>query len=260
MENKLCDYGCGLDARFQLKNGKQCCSKSQNSCPQNRKKNSDSVKLLYKNGRKSAFLNKSYSWNKGKRISDLLGEERSKEIFKKVISTKRANGNISSWSKMTKDQKDSFKEQRKKEMNERYAKGWESKAGRCKKYTYLRKDNIEIKVDGTWELLTAFYLDIKGLNWDRNKKRFLYFNEIKQKESFYTPDFYLIDSDSYIEVKGYFDKLSECKLKQFTNKIEIFKKEKIKEFETETGISIKFLKEKVKSSLRISYVEILEDS
>ena len=29
---KLCDYGCGNEALFQLKNGKLCCSKSQNSC------------------------------------------------------------------------------------------------------------------------------------------------------------------------------------------------------------------------------------
>ena len=28
----ICDYGCGQEAKFQLKNGKWCCSKSQNSC------------------------------------------------------------------------------------------------------------------------------------------------------------------------------------------------------------------------------------
>lgn len=29
----LCDYGCGQEAIYQFKNGKQCCSKSKNSCP-----------------------------------------------------------------------------------------------------------------------------------------------------------------------------------------------------------------------------------
>jgi hypothetical protein len=29
----LCDYGCGRKAKHQLKNGKWCCSKSQNACP-----------------------------------------------------------------------------------------------------------------------------------------------------------------------------------------------------------------------------------
>jgi hypothetical protein len=29
----LCEYGCGKEAQFQLKNGKWCCSKSCNQCP-----------------------------------------------------------------------------------------------------------------------------------------------------------------------------------------------------------------------------------
>jgi len=33
----LCDYGCGKYARYKFKNGKYCCSKSKNSCPENRK-------------------------------------------------------------------------------------------------------------------------------------------------------------------------------------------------------------------------------
>jgi hypothetical protein len=36
----LCVYDCGNEAKYQLKNGKWCCSKSSNSCPINRKKNS----------------------------------------------------------------------------------------------------------------------------------------------------------------------------------------------------------------------------
>ena len=43
MENsiiKLCDYGCGQEAVYQLRSGKWCCSKSCNSCPAMRKKNS----------------------------------------------------------------------------------------------------------------------------------------------------------------------------------------------------------------------------
>lgn len=37
----LCSYGCGQEARFQLKSGRDCCSKSWNSCPTNRLKNSN---------------------------------------------------------------------------------------------------------------------------------------------------------------------------------------------------------------------------
>ena len=34
----ICEYGCGQEAKYQLKNGKWCCSKSQNSCPSLKKK------------------------------------------------------------------------------------------------------------------------------------------------------------------------------------------------------------------------------
>ena len=37
----ICEYGCGQEAKYQLKNGKWCCSKSYNSCPVSKKKLSD---------------------------------------------------------------------------------------------------------------------------------------------------------------------------------------------------------------------------
>jgi len=41
---QLCEYGCGQEAHFQMKNNKWCCSKSWNSCPTNRSKNSGGLK------------------------------------------------------------------------------------------------------------------------------------------------------------------------------------------------------------------------
>ena len=41
---KLCDYGCGQEAKYTFKNGKNCCSKSKNSCPVLRKKNGDGTR------------------------------------------------------------------------------------------------------------------------------------------------------------------------------------------------------------------------
>lgn len=54
---------------------------------------------------------------------------------------------------------------------------------------------------GSWELKYAQYLDEHRIKWIRNKDSFSY--EFEGKERKYTPDFYLIDSDEYIEVKGY---------------------------------------------------------
>ena len=43
----LCDYGCGNEGIYQLKNGKWCCHKSPNSCPKNIEKNSKNIGNIF---------------------------------------------------------------------------------------------------------------------------------------------------------------------------------------------------------------------
>ena len=43
----ICEYGCGQEAKYQFKNGKWCCSESQNSCSIMRKNNSKAVRTLF---------------------------------------------------------------------------------------------------------------------------------------------------------------------------------------------------------------------
>lgn len=64
---RLCDYGCGNEATHQLKSGKWCCSKSVNSCPAMRQKNSQGCKEYSKhNVRKSSYgMRGKTAWNKG---------------------------------------------------------------------------------------------------------------------------------------------------------------------------------------------------
>ena len=59
----LCDYGCGQEAKYQLKNGKWCCSKSSNSCPVNKKKNSDKHSKDYAIYKKCPYCHKDYKYN-----------------------------------------------------------------------------------------------------------------------------------------------------------------------------------------------------
>lgn len=40
----LCEYGCNQEAKYQFKNGKWCCSKNPNSCPEVNKKRGNSLK------------------------------------------------------------------------------------------------------------------------------------------------------------------------------------------------------------------------
>jgi len=67
-----CEYGCGQEAKFQTKSGKWCCSKSPNSCPELKRKNSYGLKKAYQEGRKNCNqFDGKREWAKGKSaISD----------------------------------------------------------------------------------------------------------------------------------------------------------------------------------------------
>ena len=56
-----CDYGCGQEAKFKLKNGKHCCSKSWSQCPANKKRNSEGILKAKEEGR--GPWNKESGWN-----------------------------------------------------------------------------------------------------------------------------------------------------------------------------------------------------
>mgnify|MGYP003351167361 CR=1 FL=1 len=45
----LCDYGCGNQAQFINKSNKLMCKASSNSCPANRQKNSNKIKIIREN-------------------------------------------------------------------------------------------------------------------------------------------------------------------------------------------------------------------
>jgi Zn finger protein HypA/HybF involved in hydrogenase expression len=49
---QICDYGCGQEGKYILKNNKACCSAHYNTCTATRKRNSDGLKIAYANGKK----------------------------------------------------------------------------------------------------------------------------------------------------------------------------------------------------------------
>ena len=82
--SKLCEYGCGFKARFQLKNGKWCCSKSQNSCQIIRNK----LKGRHLTKETKEKISKS---NKGKKFSERTKEKISKSKKGKKFSEEHKN-------------------------------------------------------------------------------------------------------------------------------------------------------------------------
>jgi hypothetical protein len=58
-----------------------------------------------------------------------------------------------------------------------------------------------IDLHGTWELKYAQWLDANNIAWERCKTKFAYvFEGVERK---YTPDFYLTESNIYVEIKGH---------------------------------------------------------
>ena len=165
------------------------------------------------------------SWNSGKTIKSLLTPEKYEKYIEKC---KKGRKNCSGYASTP--EKELIRRQKlRQKINERYAAGWEVKCGRAPKLDYISPIAGKIKLDGSWELSTAQYLDRIGVQWRRNKKRFKYFNTIKNRESTYCPDFFVKDWNTYIEVKGYETDLDRCKWSQFTEPLLIWKKDKINE-------------------------------
>jgi len=97
---------------------------------------------------------------------------------------------------------------------------------------YECKDGTKIWMRSSWEIKFAKYLDENNINWEFEIKTFpiIYDN----KEGTYTPDFYLIDENKYIEIKGRWRGDAETKyiafIKQYENiSIEIYEMDKLKE-------------------------------
>ena len=70
-----------------------------------------------------------------------------------------------------------------------------------------------IDLDGSWELNYAKWLDANNIKWERPSIRFTY--KFKDKVHYYTPDFYLIETNEYVEVKGYKTAKDEAKWRDF---------------------------------------------
>jgi len=110
-------------------------------------------------------------------------------------------------------------------INERIARGeWHTSLA---KRMHINYNGIDLH--GTWELKYAQYLDANGIKWERNRSSFPYFFEDAWHR--YFPDFYLIDTDEYIEIKGQKTKKDDAKWNQFPKdkKLIVLQQKELKE-------------------------------
>ena len=85
---------------------------------------------------------------------------------------------------------------------------WHSSFSRCRTYKYKGES-----LYGTWELRYAKYLDEKGIKWRRPAERFAY--RFEDRTRYYIPDFYLSETSTYIEIKGYETEKDRAKWRDF---------------------------------------------
>lgn len=95
-------------------------------------------------------------------------------------------------------------------------------SGRTKIYEYKGT-----KVKGKWELLVAETLDFENIKWTNNIKPIPYY--WKKSWHLYFPDFYLLDHNIYIEVKGYKTKRDEAKWKVIKHMLLVLQSKEIRQ-------------------------------
>lgn len=224
MENEeLCYYGCGNKGIYKLKNGKKCCSKFFNSCPELKRKNSEGVKKSYKfgtNNNNHIQLGKMNGWDK-------FSKDKINKIHFKSGNTlsKNIKNGLTIPAFFGKHHTNETKEKISKKMF-----GGNNGLIKTKYYEiYSKYQNKIIKVQGTWELKFAEYLNKKNINWVRSRNINLRY-KLNKKDylHIYYPDFYLPDTNEYIEIKGYFWKSKDNKIndKRKMNKIFEYNKDK----------------------------------
>lgn len=146
------------------------------------------------------------AWNKGKHLS----KEYKEKLSKALKGRKKA--------KMSNSQKENISKTIREKIK---LNTWHNSY--FKKGKHLYKD---INFDSKWELAYAKWLDSNRINWRRPNEHFSYIFE--GKEHYYTPDFYLIDENLYIEIKGYKTAKDEAKWKYFPLKLKVLQLEDIK--------------------------------
>jgi len=144
----------------------------------------------YKNGTKIV-------WNKGKTKLDdkriAIGSINSTQSHLRNLSLGITKGHRLSEEHKARLKEIAFDKIRKGE--------WHNSFSHARTYLYKSDFAGDVKLYGTWELLFAQYLDLNDIKWERPKNTFEYVYEGNIHH--YTPDFYLLDDDLYIEIKGY---------------------------------------------------------
>lgn len=194
----LCDYGCGQEAHYQMKNGKWCCMPRCCQCPEIKRKNSLGMKKAYKEGildAKQIYQNKSQEskdrmiWGKGQTKETNESIRKQSETVKRKYQSGELVGTFTG-RHHTQETKNKISKGTSKSYNYEA----DRKSGRGKKGSYKG-----FWCDSTYELAYIIYCIDHNISIIRNKEYFEY--EYLGKKHRYYPDF-IVDGE-LIEIKGF---------------------------------------------------------
>jgi hypothetical protein len=214
MDKLLCDYGCGLPALFHYANGGNGCSKSPNSCTAKRSKDSAAKKgkfcgVQFHNTAGYAEADKT-PWNKGKKFK---GDSRWIENGKKAIETRILRGFPVGCANTEEAEEKRRRNISKAMKGNPKAGGMREGSGRGVKQWYNSHIAGKVYVRSSYELEYVKWLDANGVRWKANTTGFSYaWNGDKRT---YYPDFFLIDENCYVEIKGYKTEQDLAKWEEF---------------------------------------------
>lgn len=195
----LCENGCMQEAKFQLKNGKWICCKHSCSCPVNKMKNSEGLKRAWKDSSKNLSTNhlkNKRGWSKG------LTKETDDRI-KKQANTFIKNLKMGKFKPSFLGKKHT--NQTKEKLSNSACKNNNNGFIRTKYYkVWCSYEQKEITVQGNWEFKYAEWLNKNNIRWMRTRKLNLKY-KYHENDFWHTyyPDFYLIDTNEFVEIKGY---------------------------------------------------------
>lgn len=142
-------------------------------------------------------------------------------ILENLRNRGRTLGNRIGFGKASTEERELLRRQKISETMKKNPKsgGLREGSGRGKKQWYESPIAGKVYVRSSYELEYVKWLDENNIQWKGNLIKFPY--EFEEKLRYYYPDFYLIESEEYVEIKGYKTKQDEAKWKDFPYKLKV---------------------------------------
>jgi hypothetical protein len=121
-------------------------------------------------------------------------------------------------------------------VKEKVANGeWHYSFSKVRTHEHISPYAGPVKLHGSWEVAYAQYLDANHIKWRRPTQKvdkFYYeYDELKTGSGYYIPDFYLLDEDIWVEIKGYETAKDQAKWKWFPHHLKVLKSKDLKELD-----------------------------